>query len=310
MNSYEEALKSRNEIFLNKDLLRNVANKNKIENNIKIFENLISEKREKGENTVFLENMLEKLIAEKIVIEDKISKMKKENNNYIMNNLNKINEYQDNINNNMVNNIELNDTSKYSNKSTLVKQTESNNNKSKTNKSLFSKININEYNSGKIKIGDIGKSKLTTISQSTINTKFGNNTLSKKAYKKDSQTKAIISIKEIFNFYSRQHNSVGSNGLFSDVEKNMEHLTLSEFYRFCVEFNIPITRQKSSDIYKKSISLSQSSYNKSYLMNFEEFIISIKLIANNINQGKMDLLQKNIQQEKNKLNQLEMKQEK
>ena len=314
MNNYEKAQKSRNEIFLNKDFLRNIENKNKIENNIKIYENLISEKREKGENTVFLENMLEKLIAENIVIEDKISKMKKENNNFAqnLNNLNQINEYQNNINNNnnIVNNIELNDTSKYSNISALFKQTESNNNKSKTNKSLFNKININEYNSGKIKIGDIGKSKLTTISQSSTNIKFGKNTMSQKTYKKDNQTKAIISIKEIFNFYSRQHNSVGSNGLFSDVEKNMEHLTLSEFYRFCVEFNIPITRQKSSDIYKKSISVSQSAYNKSYLMNFEEFIISLKLIANNINQGKMDLLQKNIQQEKNKLNQLEMKQEK
>ena len=312
MNSYEEAQKSKNEIFLNKDFLRNVLNKNKIENNIKIYENLISEKREKGENTVFLENMLEKLIAENIVIEDKISKMKKENNfSHNLNKLNQINEYQDNINNNIINNIELNDTSKYSNISVLAKQTESNNNnKSKTNKSLFNKININEYNSGKIRIGDIGKSKLTTISQSSTNIKFGKNTMSKKTYKKDSQTRAIISIKEIFNFYSRQHNSVGSNGLFSDVEKNMEHLTLSEFYRFCVEFNIPITRQKSSDIYKKSISVTESTYNKSYLMNFEEFIISLKLIANNINQGKMDLLQKNIQQEKNKLNQLEMKQEK
>ena len=312
MNSYEEALKKRNEIFLNKDFLRNVVNKNKIENNIKIYENLISEKREKGENTVFLENILEKLIAENIVIEDKISKMKNENNNYNLNlnKLNQINEYKDNINNNIVNNIELNDTSKYSNISALAKQTESNNNKSKTNKTLFNKININEYNSGKIRIGDIGKSKLTTISQLSTNMKFDKNTLSKKTYKKDSQTKAIISIKEIFNFYSRQHNSVGANGLFSDVEKNMEHLTLSEFYRFCVEFNIPITRKKSSDIYRKSISVSQSAYNKSYLMNFEEFIISLKLIANNINQGKMDLLQKNIQQEKNKLNQLEMKQEK
>jgi len=312
MNSYEEALKKRNEIFLSKDFVRNVVNKNKIENNIKIYENLISEKKQKGENTVFLENMLEKLIAENIVIEDKISKMKKENNyyNHNINNLNQINEYQESNNNKMIKNIELNDTSKYSNISALLKQTESNNNKSKTIKSLFSKININEYNAGKIKIGDIGKSKLTNISQSTTNTKFGNNTLSKKTYKKDSQTKALLCIREIFNFYCRQHNSVGSNGLFSDVEKNMEHLTSSEFYRFCVEFNIPITRKKSIDIYKKSISVSQPVYNKSSLMNFEEFIIAVKLIANNINQGKMDLLQKNIQQEKNKLNQLEMKQEK
>ncbi len=88
----------------------------------------------------------------------------------------------------------------------------------------------------------------------------------------------------------------------------MEHLTTSEFSKFCVEFNIPITRQKCNDIYKKSLSLSPSKENKSQLMNLEAFIYSLKYIANNIHQNKLSLLQRNIQQEKSKLNSLEMKQ--
>ena len=43
-------------------------------------------------------------------------------------------------------------------------------------------------------------------------------------------------------------------------------------------------------------------------MNIDEFIVSLKLIANYINQSKLDLLLKNIQQEKEKLNSIESRQ--
>ena len=43
-------------------------------------------------------------------------------------------------------------------------------------------------------------------------------------------------------------------------------------------------------------------------MNLDEFIYSLKLIANYINQSKLDLMQKNIQQEREKLNSIETRQ--
>ena len=71
--------------------------------NTKIYENLMSEKTIKGENTVFLENMLEKLLAKNIVIQEKISHLRTENNNYKLRyDTNSKNELQDmNITNNM-----------------------------------------------------------------------------------------------------------------------------------------------------------------------------------------------------------------
>lgn len=300
MNNYEEALKFKNENYITKELYKYEKSKTKIENNIKIYENLINEKKSKGDNTVILENMLEKLLAKNIVIQDKISQLKSENNNNNNNTikyeLNTKNDYQDA---NITNNMELNDISRYTNIG--VKLSESNNNKT---------LNNYEYNKSKIKLSDIGKEKMS-ISQLNAHLKYKKSITTKPNIttdRTDNNTKISNSVKDIFNFYSRQHNSVGSNGLFADVEKNMEHLTTSEFSKFCVEFNIPITRQKCNDIYKKSLSLSPSKENKSQLMNLEAFIYSLKYIANNIHQNKLSLLQRNIQQEKSKLNSLEMKQ--
>ena len=301
MNNYEEALKFKNENYITKEIYKYEKSKIKIENNIKIYENLINEKKSKGDNTLILENMLEKLLAKNIVIQDKISQLKSESNNNNNNNtikyeLNTKNDYQDA---NISNNMELNDISRYTNIG--VKLSESNNNKT---------LNNYEYNKSKIKLSDIGKEKMS-ISQLNTNLKYKKSINTKPNIttdRTDNNTKINNSVKDIFNFYSRQHNSVGSNGLFADVEKNMEHLTTSEFSKFCVEFNIPITRQKCNDIYKKSLSLSPSKENKSQLMNLEAFIYSLKYIANNIHQNKLSLLQRNIQQEKSKLNSLEMKQ--
>jgi hypothetical protein len=290
MNNYEEALKQKNENYISKEIYKYEQNKIKIEKSIKIYENLITEKKLKGENTVFLENMLEKLLAKNIVIQDKISHLKSENNNNntLRYEANSKYEHQEN---NITNNMEYSNISRYSN--SVVKHSESN------------ILNHNEYS--KIRV----KEKLA-ISQLNINVKHGRkNTKAKssiKTEKTNGNKKIFNSIKDIFNFYSRQHNSVGSNGLFADVEKNMEHLTSSEFNRFCSEFNIPIIRQKSYEIYKKSLSIIlPTSEDKSQLMNLDAFLIALKFIAKDIHQNKLNLLLSNIKQEKSKLNEIETK---
>ena len=229
-----------------------------------------------------------KLCYSKSTIEDlkeKISHLRTENNNYKLRyDTNSKNELQD-----------MNNISKYSNIG--HKLSESNNTS-----------NYNEFN--KIR----GNEKLT-ISQLTTNFKQENgikNTQKSNTNiitdRTNDNTKILKSIKDIFSFYSRQHNSVGSNGLFADVEKNMVHLTSSEFYRFCMEFSIPITRQKSVEMYKKSII--PSSEDKTRLMNFDAFKYSLKIIANDIHQNKLNLLLNNIKQEKRKVNSIEEKKNK
>ena len=200
--------------------------------------------------------MLDKLLAKNIVVQNRISQLKIESNNISKYDINSRNEL------NITNNVELNNISKYSNNG--IKITEQNIN----NKNLFN----NEYNKSKIKISDIEKEKLT-ISQINTNIKYQSN-LTNKTNKINNKTKidynsnTLIPIKEIFNFYCCQHNLIGSKGLFEDEGKSIEHLTSSDFYKFCVEYNIPITRQKSLDTYKKSLSTNLSTYNKSRLNEF------------------------------------------
>ena len=115
-------------------------------------------------------------------------------------------------------------------------------------------------------------------------------------------------IYDIFKFYAQQHNSIGSNGLLSELEKNMEHLNISEFFKFCEEFKIPISRQKSNEIFKKAITSVPSTYIKTNLMNFQEFIVGLKLLSNYLNQSRIEFYENSIKDERNKLKNLEMKQ--
>ena len=53
MNTYEEALKFKNQNSISKELTKYENTKNKSEKSIKIYENLILEKKSKGENYIF-----------------------------------------------------------------------------------------------------------------------------------------------------------------------------------------------------------------------------------------------------------------
>ena len=292
INKYEESLKNKNEKIINKEYQSFLLRKNKIENNIKIYENLINEKKSRGENTSYLESMLEKLLVNNIIVQNKLTELISKNKNILNNDKE---EFELNNNNNK--NIESNfETSNITNISKIE-----NNNNSIMNSKIINLKNKNRLS--KVRIKPIIKPKLDT------NIKFDKSKIiSNKINKADS--KIITSIKEIFNFYSRQHNSIGAKLLFSDLEKNMEQIGSSEFYKFCIEFNIPITRLRSNDIFKKALTLSTSTYHKLRLMNFDEFLISLKLISKEISQNKLDLIRKNIENEKIKLNEIEEKQKK
>ena len=292
INKYEESVKSKNDKIINKEFQSFLLKKNKIENNIRIYENLINEKKIKGENTSYLENMLEKLLMNNMIIQNKLSELISQNKNILNNDKEEIELNNINKNNNIESNFETSNI-------TNISRVENNNN-SISNSKIVNLRKKNKLN--KVRIKPIIKSKLDT------NIKYDKSKISNKVNKAD--TKLISSIKEIFNFYSRQHNSIGAKLLFSDLEKNMAQIGSSEFYKFCVEFNIPITRLRANDIFKKALTLSTSTYHKLRLMNFDEFLISLKLISKEISQNKLDLIRKNIENEKIKLNEIEEKQKK
>ena len=281
INNYEESLKVRNEMLINREYQININRKNKIENNIKIYENLIKEKKLRGENTSYLESMLEKLLVNNVMVQNKISELKSKNKNIL--NLEKS---ETELNNNIIeSNFESSNISNISKVDSKI-----------TN--LNSNIKLNE-----LRIKTRRKAKLDT------NIKFDKKIdINKKTKKNDKNAKIIASLKEIFSFYSRQHNSIGAKLLFADLEKNMEQIGSSEFCKFCMEFNIPLTKQSAHEIFKKALTLSSSTNHKLRLMNFDEFLISLKLLSKEINKNQIELIKKNIEQEKIKLSEIEEKQ--
>ena len=59
------------------------------------------------------------------------------------------------------------------------------------------------------------------------------------------------SLKGIFDFYSRQQILVGKNATFDDIKKELDHLNMGEFFRFCFDFAIPIKKEKIIENFKK-----------------------------------------------------------
>ena len=131
--------------------------------------------------------MLEKLLAQNIVVQERITQLKTESNlsKYELNTKSELNSKNEL---NITNNLEINNISKYSN--IMPKLTEQNNN----NKT------------------DVVKEKLS-VSQLTTNLKFRKVASSKTIRTNktiDANAKTSSRIKEIFNFYSRQHNLIGA----------------------------------------------------------------------------------------------------
>jgi hypothetical protein len=55
---------------------------------------------------------------------------------------------------------------------------------------------------------------------------------------------------EIFHFYSRQH--IPLNREFDDLKEIMNEVDLGEYTIFCKDFNIPLSKSKITEVFKKS----------------------------------------------------------
>lgn len=84
---------------------------------------------------------------------------------------------------------------------------------------------------------------------------------------------------EIFHFYSRQH--IPKNKEFDDLKEIMNEIDLGEFMIFCKDFNIPLSKSKLTEIFKKC-----SVANKP--MKFDNFYASMTKIGLEINKTKLD----------------------
>ena len=109
------------------------------------------------------------------------------------------------------------------------------------------------------------------------------------------EEKRELNLREIFNFYSHQHSNAGHKTTFDAIRDKFEHLNLSEFGKFCVEFKILIPKEKLIEIFKKSATMTKE-------MSFQEYKVALTKISLAINDEKIKQLKKRIKHFKNTLN--------
>jgi len=195
-----------------------------INQQIQIYENLVIEKNQTGENTNYLLDMIKQLKNGKNKVQKRINSMR-------------------------------NNTSQKANLNTI---TESYN----LNNSSFSNVNTKTSNLS-INKGNKTISKIKPKSQ-----------MSKDELRKNS-------LMEIFYFYSKQH-IYGKT--FDLIKQNDQHLDLSEFSKFCVEFKILIKMKKLVELFKKNST-------KSKQMDFNEFLLILPKLAITVNDEKKQYIQ-------------------
>ena len=257
----------------------------KVKENIEIYRNILKNKKKSGENTDYIEKMIEKLLAKEIWLEHKIKLlMDKKNNNDI--------------------NLEINYNT-YRNNNT--KSSDLSNVIGNTSRKI--EINDNGFNQSKKMNGDINTQNIKHLTESYSNTQNLGTSNDKSISLISSNTNLtsmksspliINALKEIFLYYSHLHLNVKKNRLFSNLEEKKLHLDLNEFSKFCADFNIPISRQKLVEIFKKSVS-------NLHYMNFKEFNNAIVSLANATHESKKKNLTEKINHKKFELNSIILK---
>ena len=80
-------------------------------------------------------------------------------------------------------------------------------------------------------------------------------------------------IKEIFEFYSRQHLMIGRKATFEQIEYELSNMNMGEFMKFWKDFYIPLSKVKCAEVFKKTAKNSK----EMFLENFKAALP--KLIA-------------------------------
>lgn len=261
----------------NKDLDNALDDLKKIKDNIKIYQEILENKKKLNENVEYIEKMIEKLLAKEIWLEHRIKLLSEKNNiNYNSNSLNNTNNMGKVAGNtgtsdlSYLDNVENKNINANNNKSQFYNNTHSN---KQLNESTSNSINTNILND---------KSNTTSALANTSKSKINN------------------ALQEIFTYYSKQHVLAGYTPLFSNIEQKKSHLDLNEFSKFCIDFRIPIIRQKLVEIFKKSTSNSKT-------MSFKEFKNSLISLANASHESKKKNITEKINSKKLELNSIEMR---
>jgi len=91
-----------------------------------------------------------------------------------------------------------------------------------------------------------------------------------------------LALEKIFNFYSYQYHT---NGKLDNHLKNKDYMNLNDFYKFCIEFKLNLSKKDIIEIFKNT----SSNENE---INFEEFLFTLEKIANIFNKNKINEYEK------------------
>jgi hypothetical protein len=102
-----------------------------------------------------------------------------------------------------------------------------------------------------------------------------------------------MALKEIFYFYSRQHQYMRKElkGTFDSIRDKHEHLDLGEFMKFCIEFKIMVKKEALMESFKKTAENTRE-------LTFDKFIVILTSVASKMNEDKIKMLQKRLKKSK------------
>ena len=281
----------------------------KIETNITHYNSILTQKQLQNENTTYITAMLNKLTSTKNFLTNTINTIQNDTNTY--------NEYQDKQGNYLQDQTttELNQT-KPSNAMTLINNTNNeiqqqlpsindisnidNNNQHQSNilNETVSYISNNNNNNNNVQppssaVVRFQTSVSSALSSARVNNNSKNYSHSRILLKQPltKEQKRVNAIKEIFTFYARQHVNNNQIGTFDSLKLKLEHMNLSEFSKFCSEFQLLIPKDKRSEIFKKNISNTNT-------ITINEFNNILPQLAKAIRDDKVNRLKKQILQNK------------
>lgn len=58
-------------------------------------------------------------------------------------------------------------------------------------------------------------------------------------------------LKGIFDFYAKQQLLVGRRATFDEIKHEFEYMNMGEFFRFALDFKLPLKKEKVLETFKK-----------------------------------------------------------
>ena len=303
LNEYKNILQDKSSIledindkvFINKEeknqkeLENAIEEYKKVKENIEIYRDILQNKKKIGENTDYIEKMIEKLLAKEVWLEHRIKLLMEIKDNNEINIESNLNTYR--YNNNLISgnfgkavpntSRSIRGNNNMLSKSIIVNEdnnNQNNNNIRQLSESIGNTLNLGNFNDKSISL----KSSIAHLSSSKSSPLINN------------------ALKEIFLYYSQLHINTQKTRLFSTLEEKKLHLDLNEFSKFCTDFNIAIKRQKLVEIFKKTVA-------DLHYMNFKEFNNAIISLANATHEEKKKRLTEKISHKKFELNSIILK---